>query len=203
MNRVIDSLAGRLRAARQARGLTQEALAERSDMKQPDVSKLEKGLMQQTTGIARLAAALGVSPAWLELGIGPDPDWDNPSPPTERGVAQSLSLSPFETPPVITWETVMRQQPLPAFFRLAIPDDATGPEYPRGLELVWSTGKTPQIGSLVLVRDGHGRAHVRQYRQGRSPDRWIAGAASAAFADFDSVDDSITVVAVAQWRPMP
>lgn len=150
MNRSTETLAARLRFARQQRGMTQEALATAADMKQPDVSKLENGTMRQTTGIARLAAALRVTPAWLELGDAPAPDWTSEEPPPSSGVAQSMSLSAFETPPVITWETVMRNNALPPFFRLAVPDDATSPDYPRGLELVWSTGKTPQIGALRI-----------------------------------------------------
>lgn len=44
-------------------------------MKQSDISKLETGRMLQTTGIARLARALGVTDLWLEMNEGPPPAW--------------------------------------------------------------------------------------------------------------------------------
>lgn len=72
---VVDSFASRLATARKARGLTQSELAEKAGMKQPDVSKMERGLILQTTGMARLAAAARVPAPWLELGEGSEPDW--------------------------------------------------------------------------------------------------------------------------------
>lgn len=80
MARPPDSLAQRIKLARQQRKMTQGQLAFASDMKQPDISKLELGLIQQTTGIARLAKALCVDVAWLERGDGEAPDWEAGSP---------------------------------------------------------------------------------------------------------------------------
>jgi hypothetical protein len=42
-------------------------------MKQSDISKLENGVMQRTTGIARLAEALAAPATWLETGEGQPP----------------------------------------------------------------------------------------------------------------------------------
>ena len=56
----LDSFASRLATARSARGLTQGELAMASGMKQPDISKMERGQIVQTTGMARIAAALRV-----------------------------------------------------------------------------------------------------------------------------------------------
>jgi len=60
----------RLRAARQAQGLTQEALARRSDVSINTIAKLESGKVHQPLPetARKLAAALGVDPAWLLFG---------------------------------------------------------------------------------------------------------------------------------------
>jgi len=51
--------------------MTQIELAGRSSLKQSTISDLEVGKSQGTTYLATLAAALGVSPLWLETGKGP------------------------------------------------------------------------------------------------------------------------------------
>lgn len=75
MPRPLETLAQRLVYARKKRHFSQEKLAELSGLKQPDISKLEKGKMLKTTGMARLAHALNVPARWLELGEGDEPDW--------------------------------------------------------------------------------------------------------------------------------
>lgn len=77
MPRELDSLAARLKLAREKRGFKQVGLAKASGLRQPDISKLEKGLILQTTAMARLAAALNVPAAWLELGLGDEPNWNS------------------------------------------------------------------------------------------------------------------------------
>lgn len=74
MERQVESLAQRVKTKRRERGLTQGQLAKLSDLKQPDISKIELGRIEKTTGIARLADALGVSVRWLEIGDGPPND---------------------------------------------------------------------------------------------------------------------------------
>lgn len=55
-----------LRNIRTARGLTQEQLAEKADVNQATISKIEKGSANVTLDmIQRLASALDVSPAEL------------------------------------------------------------------------------------------------------------------------------------------
>lgn len=71
LNAVMDTLAKRLRFARKERELTQEQLAEASGVKQSDISKLERGTSQTTTGLVRLASALHCHPEWLDTGDGP------------------------------------------------------------------------------------------------------------------------------------
>lgn len=124
------------------------------------------------------------------------------TPPSEYPQAHEMSHPAFDTPDLLGLEVLMSGENYPDTFRAAVWDDAVAPEYPKGLELVWSTTKQPQVGSLVIVRTGHGQVHVRQYRQGKTPGHWIAGATADAFASFDSNEDGLQVLAVAAWRPM-
>lgn len=101
VTRPLDTLGQRLRHARKMRRWSQEELAEAAQEKQPNISKIERGEIQQTTAIARLAAALRVPPLWLEVGNGPEPDW-TPTQHVAEGmgvytVAQSVSLPGVET----------------------------------------------------------------------------------------------------------
>jgi len=67
----MDTLAKRLRFLRKERGLSQERLAELSGIEQSLLSKLERGVIQRTTGMVALAKALGCIPEWLDTGDGP------------------------------------------------------------------------------------------------------------------------------------
>jgi SOS-response transcriptional repressor LexA len=67
----MDTLAKRLRFLRKERGLSQEELAELSGVEQSLISKLERGVIQRTTGLVALANALRGRPTWLDIGDGP------------------------------------------------------------------------------------------------------------------------------------
>lgn len=124
------------------------------------------------------------------------------TPPSEYPLAHRLSHPAFDTPNLLGTEVLMSGDNYPETFRAAVWDDAVSPEYPKGLELVWSTTKLPQVGSLVIVRTRHRQIHVREYRQGKAPGHWIAAAGNPAFASFDSIEDELQVQAVAAWRTM-
>lgn len=64
------TLAGRLKEARSARGLTQKALGELVGVSQAAIQKIETGKANQTTKIVEIANALGVMPDWLSSGEG-------------------------------------------------------------------------------------------------------------------------------------
>lgn len=66
----METLAKRVKAARTKAGLRQEDVAAASGLKQSDISKIENGSIQKTTGIVALARALGVDPDWLATGEG-------------------------------------------------------------------------------------------------------------------------------------
>lgn len=66
----MDTLAKRVKARRLELKLTQPELAELSGLKQPDISKIERGIIQKTTGMIGLARGLRCNPTWLDTGDG-------------------------------------------------------------------------------------------------------------------------------------
>ena len=66
----MNSLAKRLRFARQECNLTQVQLSRLSGVQQSDISKLELGVSLKTANLVQLAKALKVNPLWLDIGDG-------------------------------------------------------------------------------------------------------------------------------------
>lgn len=69
----MDTLAERVKAARQHSGLTQAALAKAAGANQSDISKIERGEIERTTHLIGLATALKCDPRWLDTGDGNAP----------------------------------------------------------------------------------------------------------------------------------
>lgn len=61
----------RLRAARAKKGLTQPELSRLSGVSQAAISDLERGRSVESRKLVQLAQALGITPEWLERGVGP------------------------------------------------------------------------------------------------------------------------------------
>lgn len=70
LNALMDSFAKRAKVRREELLLTQTQVAKRSGLKQPDISKIERGDIKKTTELLGLARALECSPDWLESGMG-------------------------------------------------------------------------------------------------------------------------------------
>lgn len=64
------SLGERLKYAREARGLTQQELADLIPMTQPSLHNTENGRNKGTTKLIELSLALNINPFWLQLGVG-------------------------------------------------------------------------------------------------------------------------------------
>lgn len=64
----METFAERVKQRRKAMGYTQVALGQRSGLKQSDISKIEQGLIQETTKLLGLAKALDCAPEWLLYG---------------------------------------------------------------------------------------------------------------------------------------
>jgi len=199
VSKPVDTFGQRLKLARLQRGLTQPQLAKAAGLKQPNISKLERESTMATTGMARLAAALGVSPRWLEFGDVQEPDWaQRPGHDNGRrrgGVALVLSDQPApDYVPVITWELVLNT-PLPPRFAVSMPDDSMTP-WLRAADLVrFATGLPARPGDVVLVSDGQGGLYVRSYRE-RRPGHWVAAPMNTAYHELDSQRDDLVIVGV-------
>jgi len=143
-------------------------------------------------------------PNWLDAPTGAAlHTLDRSSPPYLQGAmkseqAQSVSLTPFNLPTLLTWEGLMLMDDLPELFSLAMPDDAMAPRIAKGTVLIFGKNATPTPGAGVLVKDREGRPYVRRYRQGRG-NSWEAQAINeTAFSVLDSERDGLSVVAVLQ-----
>lgn len=64
----MQTLADRVKERRAKLKLTQAQVAKKSGLKQPDISKIELGLILETTKILGLAKALECNPNWLSTG---------------------------------------------------------------------------------------------------------------------------------------
>lgn len=67
----METFASRVSSRRVELGMTQGEVATQSGLKQPDISKIERGLILKTTELLGLAGALKCNPYWLESGKGP------------------------------------------------------------------------------------------------------------------------------------
>lgn len=204
MARPVETLAQRLKLARQQRKLSQIQLAEASGMKQGDISKIETGRIQQTTGIARLAAALGVSPLWLEMGEGAQPLWTDAQPlGTELGGGLDHALSDESAtinPIQMQWELLLLSA-LPSRFSLIVRDEAMPPMRP-GHRAIFDKADKAEPGDVVLIADRDDNLYIRMYRE-RRPGHWFAEAGNQGFAPLDSAEDGLRILAILAgciWR---
>jgi len=70
LNTGMKTFAQRVKERREELGLTQGQVAKLAGLKQPDVSKIERGGIQKTTEILGLAKALQCNPDWLANEVG-------------------------------------------------------------------------------------------------------------------------------------
>lgn len=205
MPRPLDTLAARLKFARTRRGITQDTLADLAGMKQPDVSKIERGAILQTTGISRLAYALDVDPRWLETGQYPEPDFlvapselDKDSLQKRFGEAHSMSdILPRVNSTIIDWEEALTTDI--ERFSLRVRDDSMEPLLNVGdlahFRRIAMDGHI-QPGKHVLIIDRDENLYIREYRV-RRPGQWQGMPINdRGFDPLDSVEDGLQIVAL-------
>lgn len=66
----VNTIAERLKLARETAGLTQPELAGKAGVSQGTIGNIESGLRKRPRDLLSIASALGVSPEWLETGKG-------------------------------------------------------------------------------------------------------------------------------------
>lgn len=94
-----DSFAARLKQAMAMRNLKQETLAEAAGVSQNTIHKLTSGKAQSTRKLIEIAAALGVSPVWLQTGEGA---------PAARSAVSVADGSPLVLEPLHPWDATHR-----------------------------------------------------------------------------------------------
>lgn len=174
----LDTLGRRVAHARKQRGLTQAGLAMASGLKQPDISKIELGLIQRTTGIARLAVALQVPVDWLELGAGDEPQWgksffaadylqgapllSDETTKVDQAVSQATPMIALQE---VTWEGLPVSR-LDVPFQMKLPGDELVPYASRGETGLFMPGRQPKPGRGVLLKDKAGNFYLRLFGEG-------------------------------------
>jgi len=85
----------KLKQLRNLKGLTQNDLAERSGVSQPEISRIERGMEATPQDVALLSRVLGVEPDELAEPVGP----------------VSINVNPDEVGPVMELVNAYRQDP--------------------------------------------------------------------------------------------
>lgn len=147
----------------------------------------------------------------IERGVGLPHGWmDTRQYPPSDGPIQPLVAREMSermirvAPTLITLEQLVAGTDLDdELYIMAAPDDALSPDYPAGISLQWSPTKAPRPGSIVAVKDSTGQVFVRQFRPGKTTGHWTAAAINPVYFSLDSTADSLTILLVAAYQPMP
>lgn len=193
----VKTLAERTLAVRLERGLSQKALAKLAGVAQGTIGNIETGDRMNPRALLNIAKALGVDPDWLLNGTGKSLRANTV--PAVAGVDRPMSEDSFQTVSSLTWGELMSEDQkgtLKNEFYAFAPDDAMAPRARVGSRWLFLRDVTPRFGDGVIVKDGYGELHLREYVQGRSPGSWQAAALNSAYRSFESEADQLTVLAV-------
>lgn len=199
----MQTLGQRLRAAREAKQISQQELARRAGVSSGAIGNLEAGSRKSPRNLLAIAAALGVSPHWLETGVGSMSDFvlvAEPGTFSRLGNSPDISLKlDKRTVPVTRSRVEIMTGAAGDVYAFVLDDDALAPDYPRGTELVFDVAKKPAPGSVVLVVDGQSNLQAREFRQ--AANGWVASSINRAYASFDG--STVRLLATARYRAMP
>lgn len=145
------SLAQRIKQAREQTHLSQRELAKRSGISQQLISKLENGLVESTSEIFKLAAALSVDPRWLATG---------------EEIPEAHSTMAYV--PLVSWVAAggwrdiaqaSEQTLVPVScrvsknaFALRVQGDSMEPKFPDGCIIVIEPAGEARTGSYIVLR---------------------------------------------------
>ena len=174
--KLLDTLGGRLRFARQARGLSQAELAVRVGCSQGAIGNIERNLRDgRGDTLIHTADVLGVSYQWLREGLG---EMESPSHQLAEPVAvyAETGLEPIRLPLLTSdevlrrhvhkhpgvrateWVTLRRRDIDPGAFAFKVVGESMAwqgvPTFPEGTLLVVSVQRAPRAGDFVLAHDG-------------------------------------------------
>lgn len=169
------SLGDRIRARRDAVGLTQEKLAAKCGVSRAAVAQWEAGVTRPSLdNLVKAAEALNVWLSWLTVGDQSLPDTPNPFAPASpfRGVpvidyGQAGRWGADVTLPVGASGDVIAADPeiSQRAFALVIRDNSMAPDFSEGDKIILDPDVTPQPGDLVVAKlDSEQEATFKKFR---------------------------------------
>lgn len=219
----MNSIAQRLKQAREAAGMTQPALAEKAGVSQGTIGNIESGLRKRPRELLSIAAALGVNPSWLDTGKGQMRSGVVTPDEGSHGIADASEKLPLMTDmragntsrraPVVAWARLgddlnrdndewpieaMREihATKPASRKvkwLEVQDDLLAPKVLKGDLVAVDPLGSPKLDSLVLAMAADGSFMLRFWRP-------LAGGAFEVFdgagRTMDSIRHGIQIAAV-------
>lgn len=171
-----STLGRRIRARREAVGLTQEKLAAKCGVSRAAVAQWEAGVTRPSLdNLVKAAEALSVWLSWLTVGDQSLPDGPNPF---AGGTARQPLLPVVDYSRAGDWDaTAPPTSPAPdaaiatdlvlsaCAFALVIADDSMAPEFRDGDKIIIDPDVPPQPGDLIIAKlDRDEQATFRKYR---------------------------------------
>ena len=173
----MENLAKRVKARRIALGMTQAEVAKDSGLKQADISKIETGGIQKTTGLMGLSRALKCRPEWLDTGDGDVSDSDSELNDARRGVTvryayrhgiiqggnngfiECVEPSAQEPEPVAYASTMRDEQA----YAVKVRGNSMEPAVMQGWDVIASPNRPAQPPDLCVVYFADGRKALKRF----------------------------------------
>lgn len=190
----MNSIAQRLKQAREAAGMTQPALAEKAGVSQGTIGNIESGLRKRPRELLSIAAALGVNPSWLDTGKGQMRSGVVTPDEGSHGIADASEKLPLMTDmragntsrraPVVAWarlgddlrkpnedwpaeamRAINSTKPMSGLVKwVEVQDDLLAPRVLKGDWVAVDPNGAPRMDSLVLAKAADGSYMLRFYR---------------------------------------
>lgn len=190
----MNSIAQRLKQAREAAGMTQPALAEKAGVSQGTIGNIESGLRKRPRELLSIAAALGVNPSWLDTGKGQMRSGVVTPDEGSHGIADASEKLPLMTDmragntsrraPVVAWarlgddlrkpnedwpaeamRAINSTKPMSGLVKwVEVQDDLLAPRVLKGDWVAVDPDGAPRMDSLVLAKAADGSYMLRFYR---------------------------------------